>query len=321
MAANSAIEWTDHTWNCWWGCVRVSPACQHCYAETWARRYGYEWGPQARRRFFGQKHWDEPLKWNRDAEKAGARKRVFCASMADVFELLPQQHPDAEQMSTERCRLWQLIEATPNLTWLLLTKRPENVLGMTPNGWGTHSGWPENVWLGTTVETQEYADTRIPHLLECAAAVRFLSIEPLLAPVDLRHVQHPEGLYEVDALTGNHGVIRPHRGRSEQRIHWVIVGGESGIHARPTHLEWVRDLRDQCRKARVPFFFKQWGCWCPGYTTDWEYWTKLQNGEQWAHGVKDHVWPDKCRAVYLGKKRAGRLLDGKEWSQFPGVAT
>jgi protein gp37 len=314
----TTIEWTatrdadgivtpGYTFNPWWGCVKVSEACRNCYAATFAKRFGVEWGPQARRRFFGDAKWREPLKWDRKAAAEGVRRRVFCASMADVFEVLPDRHPDAEQMGAERLRLWRLIEATPHLDWLLLTKRPENVLGLTPAGWDCVRGFPENVWVGTTAETQECADERIPRLLEVPARVRFLSMEPLLGPVDLSRW--------LDLLRLNTWVKQARW--MGTGIHWVIGGGESGPGARPTHLEWARGLRDQCEAAGVPFFWKQWGCWCPGYTTDWEYWTQLQNGKQWATGAKDHTWPDGARAVNLGKKQSGRLLDGREWDEMP----
>lgn len=232
MGHQSTIEWTDHTFNPWWGCLKVSPGCQHCYADTLANRYGYTiWGPAAttERRTFGDKHWAEPLKWDREADKAGVRKRVFCASMADVFE---DHHTAAEQ----RPKLWKLIEDTPHLDWLLLTKRPENMVAMTP--WD--KAWPTNVWAMTSVENQEQALRRIPVLLEVPAAIHALSVEPLLDAVDL--------MPWIDQLD------------------WVIVGGESGPGARPMHPDWVRSLRQQCIPAGVSFFFKQWGVWAPDDT-------------------------------------------------------
>ena len=175
MAKNSRIEWTTHTFNPWWGCVKVSPACKHCYAESWAKRVGQPvWGIRADRRFFGEAHWNEPLRWDREAAQSGERARVFCASMADVFE-------DRGDLDPWRDRLWALIEATPNLDWLLLTKRPQHIASMAP--WDDR--WPANVWLGTTVEDQDCADERLPLLAAVPAAVRFISAEPLLGPVDL----------------------------------------------------------------------------------------------------------------------------------------
>jgi len=181
MSADTTISWCHATFNPWWGCTKVSEGCKHCYADTLATRYGHTiWGPRARRRFFGDKHWAEPLKWNKQAMHEGQRKRVFCASMADVCEVLPADHPDLEAMAAARLRLWETIEATPMLDWLLLTKRPENIIPL----FGVDAPVP-NIWWGTSVENQAAADTRIPELLKVPAHVRFLSCEPLLGPVDL----------------------------------------------------------------------------------------------------------------------------------------
>ncbi|MFN9822321.1 MAG: DUF5131 family protein, partial [Akkermansiaceae bacterium] len=154
MSKKTSIEWTDHTFNPWWGCEKVSPACQHCYAETFSKRIGPAvWGAHAPRRFFGEAKWAEPLQWNAEAKNAGERKRVFCASMADVFE-------NRKDLDEWRSKLWRLIEITPMLDWLLLTKRPQNIGKMVP--WKNE--WPDNIWLGTTVENQKYAEERLPHL-------------------------------------------------------------------------------------------------------------------------------------------------------------
>lgn len=227
MGERSAIEWTDHTFNPWWGCIRVSPGCEHCYAETFAKRVGQRvWGPAktTERRLFGEAHWREPVKWNALAEKAGVRARVFCASMADVFE----DHP---ALPAERAKLWPLIEATPWLDWQILTKRPENVERMVPREW--LGGFPDNVWLGTSVEDQVRADERIPALVEHRdrAAVLFLSCEPLLGPVAL--------------------------GRLVKLLDWVIVGGESGPGARDCYIAWIDAIRDQCQSTAL--FIKQLG--------------------------------------------------------------
>lgn len=229
MGESTAIGWTDHTFNPWWGCVNVSPGCDNCYAEAFAKRTGHAvWGKESGRRFFGEKHWAEPLKWD---------GRVFCASMADVFEPNPV-------LDVERARLWTLIDATQHLTWQLLTKRPEQVPRLAPDRW-LEGGWPDHVWLGTTVEDQERADLRIPRLLAIKGVpVRFLSCEPLLGPVDL-----------TDHLLGLH----PDRGGFEPPISWVICGGESGPRHRPLNLDHARSLRDQCAAASVPYFFKQVG--------------------------------------------------------------
>jgi protein gp37 len=224
MGQNSAIQWTDHTFNPWWGCVKVSPACDHCYAESFAKRTGHAvWGKDAPRRFFGEKHWQEPTRWNRAAEKAGTRARVFCASMADVFE----QHPD---LDAPRASLWPLIEQTPMLDWLLLTKRPQNIAKMVPSQWLTQPR--ANVWYGTTVESNGYI-WRAEHLANVPAAARFISYEPAIGPLNVHLL--PMG------------------------IDWLIAGGESGAGARPPQIEWFRDVRDGCAFEGIAFFFKQWG--------------------------------------------------------------
>ena len=144
MARNSKIEWTDHTFNPWWGCTKVSPACDHCYAETWARRVGLDvWSSGKPRRFLSDAYWQQPHRWNKQARVANQRARVFCASMSDVFEW-------KKELTPWRHKLWELIEETPYLDWLLLTKRPHLVTRMTP--W--NDDWPRNVWLGVTVENQ-----------------------------------------------------------------------------------------------------------------------------------------------------------------------
>ncbi len=226
MSANSTIEWTDHTFNPWWGCVRVSPGCEHCYAEFLSSRYGHGvWGPAqtTSRRVFGESHWEEPMKWNASAERAGIRRRVFCASMADVFE----DHPE---IVSARERLWTVITATPMLDWLLLTKRPENIPSFFPPDWLREP--PLNVWLGTSVEDQCRGRDRIPKLVQVPAVVHFLSCEPLL-----------EALGGLD-LSG---------------VEWIIVGGESGISARRMDPIWVRSLMDECREEGIAFFLKQSG--------------------------------------------------------------
>lgn len=225
MGQESKIAWTDATFNPWWGCVKVSPGCESCYAETFSKRLGLKvWGPMAERRFFGDKHWNEPLKWNKSALTSGKPFRVFCASMADVFE-------DRRDLDTHRERLFKLIGMTPALTWLLLTKRPENMLRLAPESWTRR--WPDNAWAMATVENQEQAEKRIGHLWKVAATVRGISYEPALGPLDL--------------------------GLSPAYIDWVICGGESGVNARPMNPEWARSVRDQCRRDHIAFFMKQLG--------------------------------------------------------------
>lgn len=282
MGKNSQIEWTHHTFNPWWGCHKVSPACKHCYAEAWAKRVGLEvWGARAPRRFFSENHWREPLKWEREALESGERRRVFCASMADVFEA-------RKDLDETRRRLWVLIDQTPNLDWLLLTKRPEQVAGMVP--W--RDNWPKNVWLGTTVENQKYAEIRLPELVQNKAACLFLSCEPLLGEVDLSKW------------------LPTRKEASRGYINWVIAGGESGAGARPMHPDWARSLRDQCLERRVAFHFKQWGHWAP-----------LESGN--GHVLRQlEVESAAGGKITLGrylKKEAGRILDGKTWDGVPDI--
>lgn len=254
---NSKIEWTHHTFNPWWGCAKVSPGCEHCYAETFSNRYGHNiWGPAKTtdRRLFGDKHWNEPLKWNRKAKEVGERHRVFCASMADVFEAHPQ-------VVNERAKLFGLIQTTPNLIWLLLTKRPENIMPMI-DLWSRQSGlsaaeWlrrmGDRVWIGTSVEDQKRADERIPHLLKVPAKIRFLSAEPLLGPININgYLQHGWIIDTVSAYGGTYERALP-------QIHWVIVGGESGHGARPMEMAWVESLIKQCRAAHIAIHVKQLG--------------------------------------------------------------
>jgi protein gp37 len=236
MAKKSNIGWLHrilpdgavidgHTFNPWWGCFKVAQGCTHCYAEGLATRYGkHVWGPAAttERWTFGAKHWTEPLTWNREAEALGHRMSVFCASMADVFE----DHP---QVESERAKLWPLIEQTPWLNWLLLTKRPWNIMNMAPYG----ETWPDNVWVGTSIAKQLDVSTNVPYLVDVPAVVHFLSVEPQLEKIDL----FPWA----------------------RCLEWTICGGESGPKHRPFDLDWARSLRDQCQASDVPFFFKQVG--------------------------------------------------------------
>jgi protein gp37 len=220
MAKNSQIEWTHHTFNPWWGCAKVSPACDNCYAELWAKRMGHRlWGAKSQRRFFGDAHWREPLVWNEDARAEKKRARVFCASMADVFE-------KRSDLELERSRLWKLVAATPELDWLLLTKRPQNIGAMVP--WSPED-WPRNVWLGTTVENQNFAAQRLPHLLKHKAAVRFLSCEPLLGPIDLSPWISVNGLQKIDWIIPTIQKIIREAGSSAFRFVFLDPKGWSDI--------------------------------------------------------------------------------------------
>ena len=267
MSATTSIAWTHHTFNPWWGCRKVSPGCANCYAEALDKRFGGgNWS--GGHRFFGASHWEEPLEWNRLARKRGERCRVFCASMADVFECGDIR---GALLDSEREKLFHLIERTPSLDWLLLTKRPHNVLRMVPWGHEAHT-WPSNVWIGTSVEDQKRADERIPELLQIPARIRFLSVEPLLGPVNLEP-------FLMCSACGGGGYVG---GGSDMEgenvdpgypcecteegtrpptppISWVIVGGESGRGARPCRVEWIRSVVRQCKDSDVPCFVKQLG--------------------------------------------------------------
>ena len=258
MAENTRIEWTDHTFNPWEGCQKVGPGCDHCYAETRNARFAggtaINWGPGAPRRRTSASNWALPKRWNAQSDtfmaQHGRRQRVFCASLADVFDnaVDPQWRAD----------LFALIAATPNLDWLLLTKRIGNVRGMLAEL--AHGNDPDlspldmmplpNVWLGATVVNQEEADRDIPKLLAVPAAKRFLSIEPMLGPMLLPFERLREWNRMALLYQQEHAV---------SRIDWVIVGGESGPGARPMHPDWVRSLRDQCQAAGVALFVKQMG--------------------------------------------------------------
>jgi len=321
MAENSQIEWTDHTFNPWIGCTKVSPGCDHCYAERdMDHRFGrVTWGPQGARVRTRPANWRKPLAWNaQHAEfyaKHGRRQRVFCASLADVF--------DNQVEASWRNAFFDLIEATPNLDWLLLTKRISNVRWFAPYSWIEQGNWPANVWLGATIVNQAEADRDIPKLLEVPARVRFLSMEPLLGPVDLRLMARSFGFPKHIARDGR-AVGMP------QGLHWVIVGGESGPQARPMSIQWVRELRHQCYMAGVPFLFKQWGEWAPADMVPAETAGRYAFGDyehDRARFVQTKHYPRafdrfgaRCVLKRVGKKAAGRLLDGVRHDGYPEVS-
>lgn len=249
MVANSNISWTDHTWNPWIGCTKVSPACDNCYAEAWAKRYGRaEWGNHPRQRT-AEATWRAPRKWDRETPGAF----VFCASLADIFDnqVDPQWRADA----------FAVMRETPNLTYLLLTKRPQNIEKLSPDG------LPPNAAIGCTVVTQQELDRDAPVLLAAKARMKpafaFLSIEPMLGAIDLFHALPRVGV--VSSKPIRQRGIPAHIAGVEERtmmlagVDWVICGGESGPQARAIEADWVRELRDQCTKKHVPFHFKQWG--------------------------------------------------------------
>jgi protein gp37 len=221
VSADTAITWADDTFNPWWGCFKISPGCKHCYADAFDHRLGGDhWGIDAPRRFFGEKHWSEPRKWNAKAIALGVRRRVFCASMADVFE-------DRRDLDVWREKLWALIGATAaGLDWLLLTKRPDAISRLIPA-----DGLPRNVWLGTTVEDLDHA-WRVDELVKTPAAVHFVSYEPALGPIATAVPS-----WDID---------------------WLVCGDESGRVRRPAHPDWFRDVRDACAESGIAFHLKQW---------------------------------------------------------------
>lgn len=277
MAENSKIEWTDHTFNPWIGCQKIAPGCKHCYAEALTKRYGRDFH---QRTVTSEGYWKQPLKWNRDAEKAGERRRVFCASLADAFEDWRRPMVDAKgqqllaspvltgvnaawplTMDHVRERLGGLIRECPYLDWLLLTKRIENASRMM-EAMGI-AGLP-NVWLGTSISTQADADRNIPELLKCRnlCPVLFVSAEPLLEAVDLSRIVLRHDGQPSTALSKQFGDwIDPLSGvfSDSARIDWLIIGGESGPGARPFNPSWAKDLVNQCRYAGVKCFVKQIG--------------------------------------------------------------
>ncbi len=336
MSEETKIEWCDHTINLWWGCTKVSPGCANCYAAGISRRFGKDiWGPGRPREDHRASAIRLAWKLNRKAEKEGRRYRVFSASMGDWLD------PDVpvEWLAD----LIDLIRRTPNLDWLLLTKRPQNWRGRMMDveildivqrrrelvsflaKWrisrevGEEDCVPRNVWIGTSVEDQQRADERIPALLEIPAKVRFLSCEPLLGPVTLPYIDFPEAwrIARNAPLESHHEMcsFRTEGGcllcdcavlgsrSGMEGIHWVIAGGESGPKARPMHPDWVRSLRDQCQAADVPFFFKQWGEWLP-ICEEPTGWESTSDGDDW----------------HVGKRSTVIQLDGREEFGFPAGA-
>lgn len=336
MSENSKIEWCDHTFNPWEGCQKVGPGCDHCYAETRNARFSggtsANWGPGAPRRRTSAANWRKPLQWNAAHDKFfaeyGRRQRVFCASLADVF--------DNAVPETWRWDLLRLIRNTPNLDWLLLTKRIGNARAMLNAaaaaalddfvGAPTWEAAPwTNVWLGATIVNQEEADRDIPKLLAVPARVHFLSMEPLLGPVDL---ERPMPGPDLDQGRGAK-ICQPWMIQSG--IDWVIAGGESGPYARMTHPDWPRSLRDQCAAAGVPFLFKQHGEWAPGsgdfgagrFRTA----AIARDGRVVGGGFDVAEYPPGANSVdgwamvhRAGKRAAGRLLDGRAHDEFPRSA-
>ena len=336
MAENSKIEWCHHTFNPWTGCTKIGPGCDHCYAEGWAKRSGIvQWGPGAERRRTSEANWKQPIKWNAEAERLGVRYRVFCASLADVF--------DNEVPAEWRADLFDLIAKTPNLDWLLVTKRVGNVERMVMDALRTMfirtnqepPTWPwANVWLGITVVNQDEVGRDIPKLIQTPAAVRFLSVEPLLGPVSFRWMPAwPENKANR--------ALNPAGGTDHldglRRLDWVIVGGESGPGARPMHPQWARDIRDQCANAGTAYLHKQNGEFADmqtarivqsgpvmdskGNVADW-----MRQAVTFSDGrsavVRAYTFNGHSSDLMyrVGKKAAGRLLDGVLHDGYPELS-
>jgi len=328
VAENTKIAWCDHTVNFWHGCAKVSAGCANCYAEAQDARFhpalpgvrnntdrplAAHWGPDAPRLLRVEKAVAEAVRFDRLAREAGTRAKVFTSSMADLFE-------DRLDLEEPRLEALDVMSRTPNLDWQIVTKRPEKVLELlrrclVPTYQAGHydlNGWleewlagnpPANVWMGTTVEDQAAAVRRIPELVGIPAAVRFLSCEPLLGPVDLAQNLPNERMLRW---------VRPMIGM----VDWVIVGGESGTHARPMSPDWARGLRDQCAKAGVPFFFKQWGAWC---NLDQVSEPFFQRWDARHNAAGNPALNHPIRAGKTAESDPGRLLDGVEHNAFPVV--
>jgi protein gp37 len=328
MSDNSAIEWTDATWNPVTGCTKVSPGCDHCYAETFAERWRGTPGHHFENGFdvtLRPERLDQPMRWKRP-------RRIFVNSMSDLF------HDDIPDEYI--AKVFAAMALAPQHTFQLLTKRHGRMRSLlskwtfsgrvafamedldparTSAGWEAEDWWPlRNVWLGVSVENQQWADIRIPALLGTPAAVRWISAEPLLGPIVLN-----------DDWIG----ADPYR-RDEPSLSWAVVGGESGPGARPMHPQWARDLRDQCTAAGVAYLYKQSGQYAPvadkprpgdqwlavdGATADW----KPGDGHV-RHGGGDFLWPGSQTALVRrarSKHDAGRTLDGQTWDEYPASRT
>lgn len=306
MAENSSIEWCDHTFNPFIGCTKVSPGCDNCYAEHLMdkRMHKVVWGTKERIRT-SPANWRKPIAWNAAHAEFfalhGRRQRVFCASLADVF--------DNAVDPSWRADLFDLIEKTPNLDWLLLTKRIGNVMSMVSEAAQYQFDLnclekprlPENVWIGATIVNREEMLRDAEKLLAAPARVRFWSVEPMLCDL---------GEIPLNLMPD-----------------WVICGGESGSNARPMHPDWARDLRDQCDAAGVKFFFKQWGEWAPGENCGGPM-TRTERVADWWDGEWrfDTLTPGAAASMHyddepttyrVGKKAAGRMLDGRTHDEFP----
>lgn len=287
MGEQTKIEWVDHTFNPWIGCTRLSDACDNRYAAAMSHRRGWAtFLPGAPRRRTAA-NWRQPLIWNRKAASRGVREKVFGPSLGDPF--------DAEVSDDWRRDYLELIEQTPWLDYILLTKRPQvaaKVFAGRPV--------PDNLWPGITAENQKMLELRAPAILSIAAKVHVLSAEPLLEPL----------------------AVSEFLGAGPYSLGWVITGGESGPKARLSHPDWFRSLRDQCRAAGVPFFFKQWGEWTAAENverTEGTVRTARRVEDAWTFGRENIAGTDGHGELYrVGRKAAGARLDGREWREVPG---
>ncbi len=338
MTQQTKIEWTDFTVNFWEGCQKVGPGCDNCYAEERNGRFsaGANWGPGAPRRLVKGGP-DKLRKIERDAlsfhREHGRWPRVFLSSLCDVF--------DNAASPAWRIDLFRAIEAAPNCRFQMLTKRVGNVFQMIPPAWA-NGGWPSHVGLMITVVNQEEANRDIPKLLDLKARLDIpwvgLSIEPMLAPIDLM-VTSSKG-HDIQSLRGVAVDPTDPDGADEYyrtaKIDWVICGGESGPKARPMHPDWARSLRDQCWEAETPFLFKQWGEWIPGEfdvppeirwqafpvdPTDSNLLPEMDGNPRWNNGLEFLPTDTHCLFQKVGKKAAGRILDGSEHNGFPEALT
>jgi protein gp37 len=309
MGEKTLISWCKHTHNHWIGCTKVSPACDGCYAERLMdhRLHRVTWGPHGERALTSDANRRKPLSWNKKAAKSGTRPFVFCSSLADIFD---------NQVPPEwRRDLFKLIRETPQLVWLLLSKRPQNIIEMCKEA----GGMPPNVALGTTIEDQKRAEMNVPHLIAAKMVLFplfvFVSCEPLLGAIDLTSLRNSlefgEGQRWLNAL-GSHGTgyVYEHADScTVPGIDWVITGGETaqGAHeARPSHPDWFRSLRDQCAAAGVEYHHKQNGEW-------------VLVSEIEGKG-RHHQFPDGATVRRVGKNHSGRTIDGIEHNGFPRLA-
>ncbi|RSN12844.1 hypothetical protein DMB42_11745 [Nonomuraea sp. WAC 01424] len=347
MADQSKIEWTDATWNPVTGCTKVSPGCDHCYAETFAERWRGTPGHHFEAGFdvtLRPERLDQPLRWKKP-------RRIFVNSMSDLFhddvpdeyiarvfavmaqashhtfQILTKRHARMRSFLNDICKCGSGhapgIHLRSAMSWAGTAHSPTYVPGVDGHTVYFDRPWPlPNVWLGVSVENQQWAEARIPALLETPAAVRFISAEPLLGPVDLRNLKARNGAL-IDCLSGDvkDGDGTVYTG-APSVLDWVIVGGESGRGARPMHPRWPIDLRDQCLEfGHVSFHFKQWGEWRPQprYSTDDRHHVVMLNGMD--RGTPWPGWgldqPDAEVMERVGKKAAGRVLEGRTWDEFP----